>query len=280
MKRNCISLCALLLAACSAVFAQSSRWTSSLVNSEDNAGSGAAQAAPSVAIKTGVLPPLSRVSFGAGVSPLGVGLQASTNLNQHMNLRATGNILKINENNISTNGFNIDADLNLASAGASLDFYPWSRHGFRLSPGVLFYNQNGGTGTFTAQAGTSFTLNDFTYYASSTNPVTGVGTLGLHSQNPAFTITTGWGNTIPRNGGHWSFPFELGIALIGSPAVNVALNSGQVCDSNGLNCVNVASDPTVQANLQAQVDKYRNDLDPLKTYPIVSIGVAYSFRIR
>jgi hypothetical protein len=28
------------------------------------------------------------------------------------------------------------------------------------------------------------------------------------------------------------------------------------------------------------VDKYRNDLDPLKTYPIVSIGVAYSFRIR
>jgi hypothetical protein len=32
--------------------------------------------------------------------------------------------------------------------------------------------------------------------------------------------------------------------------------------------------------LQAQVAKYKNDLDPLRTYPIVSSGVAYNFRIR
>jgi len=60
----------------------------------------------------------------------------------------------------------------------------------------------------------------------------------------------------------------------------VTLTSGQACNAQGLNCVNVATYPTVQANLQAQVAKYKNDLDPLKTYPIVSFGVAYNFRIR
>jgi hypothetical protein len=52
------------------------------------------------------------------------------------------------------------------------------------------------------------------------------------------------------------------------------------CDSQGLNCVNVATDPNVQANLQAQIQKYRNSLNPFQYYPIVSFGTAYSFRIR
>ena len=40
--------------------------------------------------------------------------------------------------------------------------------------------------------------------------MTGNGTLlSLHTTNPAFTITTGWGNTIPHKG-HWSFPVRSG----------------------------------------------------------------------
>ena len=44
--------------------------------------------------------------------------------------------------------------------------------------------------------------------------------------------------------------------------------------------MNVATDPTLNANLQAQIAKYKSDLDPLKFYPIVSFGVSYSFKIR
>jgi len=66
---------------------------------------------------------------------------------------------------------------------------------------------------------------------------------------------------------------------VGAPTLNIALNSGQVCDSQGQNCVNVATDADVQTNLQAQVAKYTKDLNPLKTYPILSFGVAYSFRV-
>jgi hypothetical protein len=58
------------------------------------------------------------------------------------------------------------------------------------------------------------------------------------------------------------------------------LTSGQVCDAQGQNCVNIATDAGVQTNLQAQVAKYTKDLNPLRTYPILSTGVAYSFRVR
>jgi hypothetical protein len=102
----------------------------------------------------------------------------------------------------------------------------------------------------------------------------------LHTQKTAFTATTGWGNVIPRKGGHLSFPFEIGVAFIGSPTLDIALNSGQVCDAQGQNCVNVATDQNVQDNLKKQIDKYKSDLDPLKTYPIVSFGIAYNFKIR
>lgn len=223
--------------------------------------------------------PFSRLAFGGGISPLGINLQAAVNANRYMNLRGVGNVFSYSVNNISTNGMNLNGKLNFASAGASVDFYPFPNHGFRLSPGTLFYNQNAVTANLTVTGGTSFTLNDITYYASSTNPITGSGSLGLHSQNPAFTITTGWGNMIPRSGKHWSFPFEIGAAMIGAPSVNVALTGGQACNAQGQNCVNVATDPNVQANLQAQITKYQNDVNSFRFFPILTFGTAYSFNL-
>lgn len=280
MKRTALFLSFLILTAPLAILGQSSSISSTLVAEDPNSDGGAVLAASQVRIPPPAVKPLSRVALGVGVSALGINLQATTNLNRYMNLRATGNVFKYDANNISTNGFNVDAKLNLVSVGASLDFYPFPNHGFRLSPGVLFHNTNGANATFTAQGGTSFTLDNYTYYASTTNPVEGVGTVGLHTQDPAFTITTGWGNVIPRHGGHLSFPFEVGVAFVGDPAINVALNSGQVCNAQGLYCMDVATDQDVQTNLQSQIAKYKNDLDPLKTYPIVSFGMAYNFRIR
>lgn len=224
--------------------------------------------------------PFSRLAVGVGLSPLGVNFLLATNYNKHFAFRTTGNFFQYTVSDISTKEFNVSGKLSLASAGSAVDFYPFARHGFRISPGMLFCNSNAANATFTALPGTGFTLNNTYYVSSSTDPVRGVGSLGLHSRNPAFTVTTGWGNYIPRKGGRWSFPFELGVAFTGAPDMNVALTSGQVCDLHGLNCVNVATDASAQANLQAEVAKYRSDLSPLRTFPIVSFGVAYTFRIR
>lgn len=224
--------------------------------------------------------PFSRVAIGGGISLLGIHLLAATNVNSYLDLRGDGHFFQYNVGNFQTNGFDISPRLNLASAGVSLDFYPFPRHGLRLTPGVLFYNHNQATSAVNAEGGTSFTLNHDDYYSSTSNPVTGTATLNLHSQTPAFTMTTGWGSFLPAKGKHWSFPFEIGVAFIGSPAVNLALTSGQACDYAGQNCVDVTSSQQLQSDIQAQEAKYKHDLDPLKTFPVIGGGVVYSFRIR
>ncbi|HZL50261.1 MAG TPA: hypothetical protein VFC37_04860 [Terracidiphilus sp.] len=277
MKCSVLCLTLVLFTGSAALFAQSSS-----LQGEQAMLSAPATSVSSLATKPidSTVRPFSRLALGGGVSPLGINMQVAVNASRYINLRGVGNLFNYNVNNISTNGLNINGKLNFATAGASVDFYPFPNHGFRLSPGALFYNQNNVAADVTVAGGTSFTLNGVTYYASSTNPIKGNGALGLNSRNPTFAMTTGWGNMIPRRGGHWSFPFEIGAAFVGAPTINMGLTSGQACDAQGQNCVNVATDPTVQANLQAQLVKYRNDVNPFQYYPIINFGAAYNFKLR
>ena len=233
--------------------------------------------------------PLSRIALGGGVSSLGIQMQMAINLSSHFNARGIG-YLDNYSTNFTTNGISANAKLNMASGGAALDIYPFHA-GFRLSPGVLFYNQNQLSATSTIPSGTSFTLNGETFYSANVNgttgmgPVYGNGTLGLNTNKTAFTATTGWGNMIPKTGRHWSVPFEIGVVFVGAPSVNVKLGGWVCLDQKQTQCSNIAdtTNPvgaSAQAALKAQVARWTSDLDPLKTYPIVSIGLAYNFRIR
>lgn len=284
MKRSTGILCALVLCAAQAVFAQTTD-SSSQTQAPPEVE---APVKPLVQNAPIEMKPFSRVSLGAGVSPLGIGMEAATDLNQHFNLRFTGNVFKYSTT-FTTDGITSDADLNLASAGVILDVYPFHT-GFRLSPGVLFMNDNKATATADVPGGTSFTVNNTTYYSANANSVTGAtplhgdGGLNLNTNKPAFTITTGWGNHIQRNG-HWSLPVEVGVAMIGKPAVFMNLHGWACTDQAQTYCANI-DDPTqplavdVQNNLKTQVSKWNSDLEPLKTYPIISLGVSYSFRVR
>lgn len=229
--------------------------------------------------------PFSRLAFGGGISLMGVNLQAATNINQRFNVRGTGNFFKYTLNNIDTNGFSLNGQLNFATAGASLDYFPFPSHGFRVSPGLLFYNENQITAGATGSSGSSITLNGVKYYSENALPITMNGTLGLNTHKQAFTLTTGWGNMIPHRGGHWSFPFELGAAFTGSPNVNVLL-TGYGCTNpldaaiSGPSCVNMATDPNAQSELNSQINKWKSNLNPLQVYPIFSFGAGYAFNIR
>jgi hypothetical protein len=229
----------------------------------------------------------SHVALGFAISPLGAGVQAATNINDHLNVRASGNFLGLSTN-FTTEGISATGKLNLASAGLSADFYPF-RHGFRVSPGLLLYNGNHVSVNDNVSSGTSFTLNDQTFYSATGNsatgatPITGTARLNLNSTKPAFTLTTGWGNMIPHKGWPISFPFEVGVAFIGAPSLNAALNGWACADQAQTQCTNVAGNNPianqVQGDLHAQIGKWTSDLEPLKTYPIVSAGVAYCFSL-
>lgn len=230
----------------------------------------------------------SKMSIGTAISPMGIQVSMSSNLNSHFNVRPWGSIFNYSTN-FTASGIGANAKLNMTSAGTALDIYPF-RLGFRVSPGVLFYNGNQISATANVAGGTSFTLNGQTYYSANANsatgatPINGNALLNLHTTNPAFTVTTGWGNTLPRKG-HWSFPFELGAAFTGAPSIKVNLAGWACYDQAQTLCTDITSTTNpialeIQSNLAAQVAKWTKDLEPLKTYPIATFGVAYSFGLR
>lgn len=283
MKRTLIFLALAMMVASPCLIAQSASMPFSVAAASPAAGEGYAPgtfAHPAQRIGSDSISPFSRLAFAGGISPIGINLQAAMNANRRMNIRGVGNIFTHSMNNFTTNGMSVNGDLNFATLGIEADVYPFPEHDFRLSPGLLLLNHNALTANVAVPGGSSFDLNGVTYYASSTNPITGNGRLGFNARNPAFTMTTGWGNIVSHRGRRLSFPFEVGAAFVGVPSVSIALTGGQACDQFGQNCVNAATDPTVQANLAAQIQKYKNDMKSLQYFPIVSFGVAYNFNLR
>lgn len=288
MKRIASLLPLTLLIATTTLLGQSSRTSHRLIANQSGGGTSrtaTAASTKSAKIAATSLKPLARVAFGGGISLMGVNMQMATNLDKHTNLRVYGNFFNYTENNITVSNFDMNAKMNFATAGVSMDYYPFPRHGLRLSPGVMLYNQNKISANAIGATGSNIKLDGQEYYSETSDPLTVNGSLGLNTNKQAFTLTTGWGNMIPRKGGHWSFPFELGAAFTGTPTVNLALG-GSACTTesdaatSGASCVPMASDSTAQANLTAQIAKWKNDLNPLKVYPIFSFGISYAFHIR
>ncbi len=221
---------------------------------------------------------------------MGIQVSLTTNLNSHLNVRPWGSFFNYSTN-FTASGIGANASLQHDIVGHRTGIsYPLPSRVPHQSRGMLFYNGNQISATANVPGGTSFTLNGQTYYSASANqttgavPVNGNALLSLHTTNPAFTVTTGWGNTLPRKG-HWSFPFELGAAVTGAPTVKVNLAGWACYDQAQTMCTDISSTTNpialeIQSNLASQVTKWTKDLEPLKTYPIATFGVAYSFGLR
>jgi hypothetical protein len=131
------------------------------------------------------------------------------------------------------------------------------------------------TATAAIPGGQSFTLGGHTYYSDTAVPVTGNGKINFNKAAPM--ITVGWGNLVSRKEGrHFSLPVELGVVFQGSPKANLSL-AGNICDSSGGNCRNVATDPRAQANVVAEQNKINSNMSFFKAYPIISVGFGYKF---
>ena len=234
--------------------------------------------------------PFSRIGLGANVSPLGIGINATTVLSDFFDARLMGNFFSYTRPNFEVDGFKITGNLNLASMAASLDWYPFNSI-FRVSPGLMFYNGNQASMMTNIVGGTSFKLNGQTFYSANANaatgstPLSGSGVLGLHTHVPAFTLAGGFGKFIPRSNRHWSFPAEFGVVFMGAPTINVTTSGWACTDAAQTQCSDISNpaNPVGQefnTQLQAQLTKWRADLGKVTVYPMFSYSCVYSFNIR
>ena len=219
--------------------------------------------------------PMSRIAVGSYVSLLGIGGGVAVEVMRAINLRVSGNFFSYSLTG-TDDGANYSGNLHMRSFQASADYFPFHGRNFHISPGLLFRNQNRVIASGGIGGGQSFTLNDVNYYSSTTDPVTGSGSVQFKSTAPMLTV--GWGNWVSRREHkHFSFPFEIGFAHTGE--ASVALNlKGTVCNApDDMYCDQIATDPSVQANIAGQIQKLQKDLQWIRFYPIVSGGVAFKF---
>jgi hypothetical protein len=216
-------------------------------------------------------PHYSHIGIGVKVSTLGAGIEVATPLTRRLNVRGGFNMMRL-DHTFTDSGIQYSGQLRFQSAEAHLDWFPF--WGFHVSPGVLFYNGNHINAIAMVPGGQTFSVSGTTYESDPTAPVTGTGKLDFVKVAPSLML--GVGNLIPRSGRHFSFLFEVGAAYEGSARVSLNL-TGNVCDTSGLVCRAISSDPTVQANVQGEQVKIQHDVNPYRFFPVVSLGVGFNF---
>ena len=227
---------------------------------------------------------LSRMGIGADVSPLGVGIKGIVILTEKIDGRLMGNFFSFSSSDIDIDGTKATGTLHLASLVAAVDWYPRNSV-WRLSPGVMLWNGNQISASGTEAGGTSFTLDGKTWFSSTANPASGSGVVGLHTNQPAFTISGGFGRFVPRSQRHWSFPAEYGVIFMGHPSLKIT-DSGEVCsnaaqtDCTDVNDISTAVGAEFNADLTKAEARWQRSLNRVSIYPIFSYGVVYSFNLR
>jgi hypothetical protein len=223
---------------------------------------------------TGVRP-FSSVAIDAHVSIGGIGFDVATPLSRRFNLR-TGSDFFSYGTSFQEQGADITANLRLRSGHASLDWFPFGGR-FRLSPLLVYGNNNRVVATALVPSGSTITLNGQDYVSSSTDPLHGSGSVDFRKVSPGFSL--GFGDIIPRRKGHFSVPVEAGFYYVGQPGLKVAF-TGSACDPTeppAIGCESVDQDPGFQQNLTAFVSRNNHNLSYASFFPIFSIGIGYKF---
>jgi hypothetical protein len=218
--------------------------------------------------------PFSAIGIDSYASVGGIGFDLATPLSRKFNLRAGPEFFTYSRT-FQDQGATIVAHLRLQSAHASLDWFPF-RSGFRLSPLVVFANDNRGQATAVIPAGETFPLNGESYTSSATDPLRGAGSVDFRKTSPGLSV--GFGNIVRRSR-HLTFPVEAGFYYAGQPGLKVSF-TGSACDPNqppAIGCESVDQDSGFQQSLAAFIARNNRNLSYVSFFPILSFGVGYAF---
>ncbi|MBK1691795.1 hypothetical protein [Ectothiorhodospira mobilis] len=188
-------------------------------------------------------------ALGAKLGTTGLGLEGTLGLRDNLNLRGGFYGLDYSRE-LEEDGIEYDGDLELRSAALLADWHPFGG-GFRVSAGG-YYNGN----EFGGSAEGSLDIGNDTYDARLDATVDWDGF--------APYLGVGYGNAVGSGG--WSFAFDLGVMFTGSPSVDL---DGQVN--------NAALQAQFEDDLRREEAQLEDDVEDIKYYPVLSLGLAYRF---
>jgi hypothetical protein len=192
------------------------------------------------------------------VGTLGVGLDLSAGWTDSFSTRLAINGASVS-GDVEETDITYDADLDLRSAGLLLDWHPGGGV-FRFSAGA-YYNGNE-LALVGKPTGGTFEFNGTVYPASDVGSVSGLTTF----DNAAPYVGIGFSNAGKRG---WKFSFDLGALYQNSPQVNLDVVCGPA--------LTPAECATLQGDVQAEEARLQEEVNDYKWYPVISIGIGYSF---
>lgn len=191
----------------------------------------------------------------AHASTLGFGGELNYTVNSFITARVDFN--RYNHTyNTTKEQINYDFNLHLKTAGVLLDFHPFEGT-FRITAGY-FNNKNDILAVATPQS--SYTINGNTYSSSQLSSLS--GDISFKSGVPY--VGFGW-STLGTTSTGLGIEFDVGALLQGSPTVQLSATGS------------ITSNSTFQSDLAAEQSKLQGDVNNFKTYPVVSLGLAYRF---
>ena len=199
-------------------------------------------------------------SLGIRGGTLGGGVELSYALSQRAAVRLNAD--GYNRTQTTTEAdIQYDAKFKLQTASLLGDWFPFANN-FRISAGAMF---NGNKFSLKGQpTGPGFTINDQTYTAAEVGSLE--ATVKFKRAAPYFGI--GYGR--PINSG-LSLIFDAGIMFQGSPKSRIDVTCGAAAPQGSARCTQLQNDAAAE---QAQLD---DSLSSFKYYPVISLGLAYTF---
>lgn len=194
------------------------------------------------------------LKLDAHVSTLGGGLEIATPMTERYTARLGFNSFKAS-GNTNSGGLNYTGDLKLSTVSALVDWRPFSGV-THVTAGVML-NSNKLELSATTTPGT-YNFNGVPYNSAGGDSVT----TAVEFNKVAPYLGIGWSGQPKKQG--FSFSTDIGILFQGSPKATVTTGGTW----GGANTTQLASDAQNQLN---------SDLSNFKFYPVLSIGIGYTF---
>jgi hypothetical protein len=195
-------------------------------------------------------PPLYRpLTLGVEAGSTGLGGFLSWRFADHWGVRTGFDYFEASDNGVAIGSLHYDLKGRLMSEPLTFDIYPWAKHSFHISVGMMF-NQNEVTGTATDSGRILFDRGNSLNLKVTQQPV-----------NPYLSI--GGNFFYFDHAHHWALGGELGVAYTGDAKVSLSWSG----DSRRV----------LDAAWRHEQDRVQDWANQLMFYPVVKLQVSYAF---
>ncbi|MEM7570803.1 MAG: hypothetical protein AAF337_13510 [Pseudomonadota bacterium] len=186
----------------------------------------------------------------------GLGAEVTYGLSHIVRVRAGGYGFKAGFD-ATTTDVDYDLDLRLLSGAGYLDVHPFGGR-FRLTAGLV-YNANRADAT--GQVNQELVFGDNTFSPAQVGTIEGA--VDFRRWSPYAGI--GWGSPLTKES-NWAFEADVGVLFQGRPEVSLMSVGGEL-----------SADPVLMNAVADEEAELQDDIDFFRFYPVVSLGVAYTF---